>query len=116
MRYYLALIVLVFVYNSSIAHRNDPTGTGIDFNGKKVAIFESYGPTKKFPVRITIPEYVNQVRAWIRSSGTYATDFVYELNSSQKEESGGYDIMIRYLCKFSSPLEYLIRLLGESKG
>ena len=84
----------------------------IDFTGKKVAIYNTncgYGEDKI--ERITIPHYIARVRKRLYTWGFAHTDMTYILTKEQKEQTGGYDIIITYSCKREPSIHYILKQL-----
>ena len=84
--------------------------TTFDFNGKKVAIFNSHCQYDKIE-RVSIMQYVNRIKSQLDTYGLSMTEFTYYLTDEQKRESGGYDVIIQYRCKKDLPLNYLLKQL-----
>lgn len=94
------------LYSYDIHHK-----APFDFSGKKIAIFETSG--NKIEQR-TISQYVDRIKTQLDTWGFSMAEFAYQLTPQQKEESGGYDVIIQYQQKRDLPLNILIRQLRES--
>lgn len=86
--------------------------TPIDFSGKKIAIFNTHCNVNKIE-RVSISEYVARIKKQLDESGYCATEFTHVLTEQQKEDSGGYDIIIQYRCKMDQPVGIFIKRLGK---
>ena len=86
----------------------------IDFTGKKLAIFETHCSASKMEQK-TIAEYVERVKKLVAVYGYASTEVTCILNEKQKEESGGYDIIIQYKCKMNLPVERVIDELKKNR-
>lgn len=84
--------------------------TTFDFTGKKVAIFNSYCQYNKLE-RVSIPDYVKRIKAHLDRYGYSDSEYTYFLTDQQKQESGGYDVIIDYQCKMGPSLNDLIKQL-----
>lgn len=87
--------------------------TDYDFNGKKVAIFNTHCQFDKVEI-VNLAEYVKRIKSQLDTYGFSMTDFTYYLDAEQKKDSGGYDVIIQYLCKKDLPVTYLIKLLKQN--
>jgi hypothetical protein len=82
-----------------------------DFSGKKIAIFETSGA--KIEQR-TISQYVDRIKEQLDTWGFSMAEFTYVLTPQQKEESGGYDVILQYQQKRDLPLSTLIQQLRKN--
>ncbi|SIN65416.1 hypothetical protein [Chitinophaga niabensis] len=82
-----------------------------DFTGKKMAIFEVKGDQIE---QRTISQYLERIITQLNQWGFSMAEYPYVLTPQQKEESGGYDVIIQYQNKRGLPLSILIRELRKS--
>lgn len=88
--------------------------TSVDFTGKKVAIFSVLCGTYSIE-KISISEYVRIIKAQVSSEGYANPWWKYVLNEEQKQESGGYDIIIQTPCKKGVAIRTLIEHLKSEQ-
>ena len=87
--------------------------TDFDFNGKKVAIINTHCQYDKLE-KVKLNEYVDRIKYQLDQYGFSMTDFTYYLSAVQKQESGGYDVIIQYQCKKDLSLTDLIKFLKQN--
>jgi len=88
--------------------------TSIDFTGKKVAIFDINCGTNEIK-RVNISDYVNSIKAQLASEAYSNPGWKYVLNEEQKQESGGYDVIIQTPCKKGVAIRTLIEHLKSEQ-
>lgn len=87
--------------------------TDFDFAGKKVAILNSYCQYNKLE-KVKLSEYVDRIKSQLDQYGFSMTEVTYYLSAEQKQECGGYDVIIQYRCKKDIPLTDLIKFLKQN--
>jgi hypothetical protein len=77
-----------------------------DFTGKKVGFIYSGARSNK-------KEYFDLERDRFNRNNTLNRGILYIFDTTQKEESGGYDAAIVYWSKFLTPVEKVVKRLKE---
>lgn len=86
-----------------------------DFTEKKVAMLrEVFYPEYKV-VRVSIPEYVRQVRHSQEAGAAYVTYVPHHLTPAQKTEAGGYDMILQHPAKKGLSVDALIAAVKNFK-
>lgn len=94
-------------------YKHEPYLEHFDFTGKKVLLIEVayYNIPPKF---VSIKNYVQQIRNELYQSAVFNPDQAFILTETQKQQSGGYDVIISTLhSKKGLDLNYLLQFLDQ---
>lgn len=94
-------------------YKHEPYLEHFDFTDKKILLVEvaQYNIPPKF---VSIKNYVQQVKNKLYQSAVFNPDQAFILTATQKQQSGGYDVIISTLgSKKGLDLDYLLQFLDQ---
>lgn len=98
----------VIFFNRIFQYRRD----SFDFTGKKIAFINTNEADERQIIKAK-SVYIDKIKKHLENDFLYPTDFLYILNDTEKQESGGYDAIILYRCKMFNSKK-LIAILKQN--